>query len=927
MYRNELDSAIMVLDSANSMINNGAIENVSLVHGVKNRLGIAYAYKQFNRQSIRIFQELKDFYQSKNTGREYDIQIAQLFNNIAINYNLLFDYEQSIRYFDSSLVTFQRKNAQFDNQIRNLYLNKAFNHLDLSNYQSAIENLELSKLIRINNPENDPTGYEKMKENLAYSEVLIELNQKPAEILEARNYLKENVALLEKINPKDQYIGFAKSLLHKTYLLLEDYDSALLYAKETIQFFENQYGKEYTGLITKKSDLGRVYSLMGEDQKAIQLLDSAISIPTPNEVDKNAYKADAHLWKAKIHLENKKLDLLQRELINATKLIFPTFSKSEDIFANPSIDSLFQSPIFSSYFIKKGNLLKGAYYQNGDLKFLKASLEAYVLGINIGMRTRKGLSSLREKSLFASRLTDNFDEALDAAFELYQKTKSSEDFWRMISLSDLSKAASLKDKVNGKEKISLGVPASVLSREIDLKSNLLFFEQAVYKESFTKNIRSNDTENENMKGLAMAKTETQSFISDLKKDFPNYYNLAYGNLENLGNSSGTPIINLPKGKLILDFYDNKDNYLVSFFEKYNHGAYQVTKTPELEKAITEFHAIVNNKGKGDFQRAAYALYSELLAPALGEISTTDLIIIPDGKLAYLPFDLLVDKVLENGTFKTYEYLIRKYTINYQYAYSLIKEKQSKKPNSESKVLALLPDFSRLQSKLIAASDGPTRDGLRYLTDLPFAENELKNLALLFPGDYLRGDDATETQFKAKAQFADIIHLATHSLINENNPLTSQLLFSGDEDNDGFLHTYELFNLPLNADLVTLSACNSGYGELQQGEGVISLGRGFMYANVPNLVMSLWAVSDQSTSVLMDLFYKRMYEGEDYGQALRNAKLEYLMQADENTAHPNYWGGFVYLGDYSEKNNSRTIWIVLAVSILGLIAFYSLKKRH
>ncbi|MCE7056444.1 CHAT domain-containing protein [Algoriphagus sp. AGSA1] len=930
MYNNELDSAILILDSANSIIASENIAIIELVHGVKNRLAIALAYKQYNRQSIKIFQELKNFYQSKNDGGEYDIQIAQLFNNIAINYNLLFDYEQSIRYFDSSLVTFQRKNVQFDNQIRNLYLNKALNHLDLANYQSAIENLELSKLIRINNPENDPTGYEKMKENLAYSEVLIELNQNPDEIIEARNYLKENIAMLKKINPKDQYIGYAKSLLHKTYLLKNDYDSAIFYGKETIQFFKNQYGQDYTGLITKITDLGRVYSVMGEDIKAIQMLDSAIAIPTPNEIDKNAYKADAHLWKAKIHLKNNTLDLLQKELINATKLVFPTFSKSEDIFANPKVDSLFQSPIFSNFFIKKGSLLKGIYIQTGDVEYLRASLDAYILGINIGMRTRKGLSGLRAKSLFASKLTDNFDEALDVSYELYQKTKSPDDFWRVIWLSDLSKAASLKDKVNGKENISLGVPSYILSREIDLKSNLLYYEQAVYKESFTKSIRSTSMENDNIKGLINAKAEMESFMDELKEDYPKYYTLEYGSIESFEYNSLRSSFSsnaFPKEKLIIDFYHNKDYYLVSYISKKNQGVYKVQKTPELENAITEFHAIVSNKEKGDFQKPSITLYNELLAPALAKTKSNDLIIIPDGKLAYLPFDLLVDKELDNGTFKTYEYLIKKYTISYQYAYSLINKKQTAHPNSNSKVLAILPDFNSLQGKMIAEVDTATRDGLKFLTNLPFAEDELNNLSLLYKGDFLKGSEATESQFKAKAPFADIIHLATHSLINENNPLTSQLLFNGDETNDGLLHTYELFSLALNADLVTLSACNSGYGELQQGEGVISLARGFMYANVSNLLMSLWAVSDQSTSKLMGIFYKRIYEGEDYSQALRNAKLEYLMKADENTAHPNYWAGFVYLGDYTEKRNHNLIWIIALTLIAALIAYLFFKKSN
>lgn len=418
LYKNELDSAISILNSANNIIDRANIKDVALVHGVKNRLGIALAYKQLNRQSISIFKELKEFYRKKNSQQAYDIQIAQLYNNIAINYNLLFDYEQSLRYFDSSLVFFQKKNVQFENQVRNLYLNKAMNHLDLSNYQSSIENLELAKLIRLNNPESDPSGYEKMKENLTFSDVLIEFNQSPRDILEAKEYLEENIALLGRLNSKDQYLGHAYHILHKAFILLNEYDSALHYAEKSVSFTKIQYGANHTGLITHMAELGKVYVKMGEDAKALQALDSAISIPTPEEVNKNVYKADAHLWKAKVYSKNNEVPLLINELIQATKLTFPTFSQADNIFANPVLDSLFHHPYFSIFFIKKGTLLKEMYNKNDDVAYLKSSLEAFILGIKIGMSTRKGLVSLRAKSLFASTLANNFDEAISSAHEL-----------------------------------------------------------------------------------------------------------------------------------------------------------------------------------------------------------------------------------------------------------------------------------------------------------------------------------------------------------------------------------------------------------------------------------------------------------------------------------------------------------------------------
>ena len=135
-------------------------------------------------------------------------------------------------------------------------------------------------------------------------------------------------------------------------------------------------------------------------------------------------------------------------------------------------------------------------------------------------------------------------------------------------------------------------------------------------------------------------------------------------------------------------------------------------------------------------------------------------------------------------------------------------------------------------------------------------------------------------------------------------------------------------MSLNAKLACLSACNTGFGQIKSGEGVVSLAKGFFYAGVPNVMMSLWSVPDQSTSEIMTTFYKELKNGVGKADALRNAKLNYLKSADENTSDPYYWAAITLIGDNQplEQKSTYFPWLIglLAISLLGMV-YYWMRK--
>ncbi|NUM82175.1 CHAT domain-containing protein [bacterium] len=221
------------------------------------------------------------------------------------------------------------------------------------------------------------------------------------------------------------------------------------------------------------------------------------------------------------------------------------------------------------------------------------------------------------------------------------------------------------------------------------------------------------------------------------------------------------------------------------------------------------------------------------------------------------------------------------------------------------------------------------EGLR---SLPWSEKELDAIAEVLPGKFYKFTDASEERFKSEAPKHRIIHLATHAIIDDKAPLYSKLIFAKNPKGreDGLLHTYELYNMRLNADLAVLSACNTGSGMLVRGEGVISLARGFLYAGCPSIVMSLWSIDDKSTSLLMRNFYEGLSQGLTKDEALRESKLKMINSGDPVMSNPYYWAGFVTIGDTRpiriENPGRPDWWIYILAGIIIVLAGLATRFR-
>ena len=233
-------------------------------------------------------------------------------------------------------------------------------------------------------------------------------------------------------------------------------------------------------------------------------------------------------------------------------------------------------------------------------------------------------------------------------------------------------------------------------------------------------------------------------------------------------------------------------------------------------------------------------------------------------------------------YTTLSYLVKDYSVSYQYALALHYQGYSRpqhRMNANKALLCAPVTFEGLPA--LPGTDHEIRD----LKDILARKGITPEMLLEAEASEQQVKTASLSQYK-------YIHLATHGVVDEVNPKDSRILLKQSDQEDGFLYSGEIYNLDLDASLVTLSACETGLGRISKGEGIIGLSRALLYAGAENLVVSLWNVADQSTAQLMVDFYQHV-ENAQFGTALKTAKL--AMIDSEIYAHPYYWAPFILVG--------------------------------
>ncbi|MCK9398375.1 MAG: CHAT domain-containing protein [Bacteroidales bacterium] len=757
----------------------------------------------------------------------------------------------------------------------------------------------------------------------------------------------------DKNKEKDKAIVFYNSSLigADAFLKAKIYRNlANLYLQEGDLKKAEEYFNKLPGIIKETSDIENpenalTFLYYGEfliengDERALEYLNKAFEIFSKSLGFHNRDVAaslqsigDYYLKKDQLHLA---LSYYQKSLISISKSFTDT-----NILVNPSNQSLNTNLLLINILLQKAFCLNKFFYKNENVTFLISSVQTYLLCMDMIDQLRMAYRAENSQMLLSGDIYKIYKKAIDICLVTFGYTNDSVWLYKAFEISERGKSMVLLSELKDANAKKLGsIPEDLRKTEKEIKSNLYLYRNNIWEEE-------NQSEPDENKlsylrsNLLAYEMRYDSLLDHLERVYPDYFKLKYD--PSVVSVAELQTI-LENDEVIIE-YTLSEEYVYTFLISENH--FEVRKAIIDSSFIQDIFAMRNNldflhvpdyslQDYMDYQRTANKLYTILIEPVDNQLLRKRVIIIPDEELSYLSFESLIEAIVPSDTieFRDLPYLINKCPISYAASSTILTLiKKGPRPVLRNGVLALAPSYDILKRSILANNKALAQH-LNAGNDLPGAEWEVETILKIMKGKKLVGENATEAEFKKWASFYDILHFAMHTRIDDDNPLSSMLSFYpyGGGGEDGVLHTYEIYNLDLKGELAFLSACSTGNGKLQKGEGVLSLARAFTYAGMHSVVMTLWDVEDISSGNIIASFYQLLGKGYHKDVALRLAKLNYLEKTkSEIELHPAFWSGFVLYGNNRGfRQGQYDLYLILLFVLGGLIIFISfiLTRRY
>ena len=779
---------------------------------------------------------------------------------------------------------------------------------------------------------------------------------------QALNYYDQALKIkIEALGNDDPSIGITLNNIGIVYYQLGNNGKAIEHYEKALQVKIKQLGDQHPRVSDSYFNIGSVYARDDNFDKAIAFFEKSIAIDRKNEEDQNRKLAhrltslsEAYFYKNKLNLALKyghqAIDYYQKSEANPTlsatahqnlgtiyqrskqyKKALPYYQEALDAlspnqstgssWSNPKIEKwnvserLFQVLREKMFTLEAWNIAEPETYK------LEAALNTAEAVVQTIIFVQQDIETENSKFLFLKDSRLYFEKALGFCLALFEVTGDPIYQEKAVEIYEQSKAFLLRNILQNEQAQSLAAIPDSLKQGVNILKEAL--NEIVFQINKT-------TEAEEKNALQTSLFEKnriyQSKVIELEQNFPKYFQMK-NELAEFKLSAIQENIEKDKEAVFAWFMGEEQLF---FFQITNTQieVKRLEKDTTLETSIAAFskmlndNALASKKGNSkqlylDFIHQSKTIFQEIFPK---EISIPkSVILIPDGILNLIPFEILLTEDSENLAeidYSTLPYLLKKASVRYAYAPSLLLVEPKKKETNQSEILAFAPTYAVADHSLLA-----TRSGF---SPLEFAQKEIQNLSQTFAIKSMVGSLATEENFKNLAHQYRFLHLAMHAFTDDETPSFSGLIFpkNAAEQKEEILYAYEIANMNLSTDLVVLSACNTGAGKQVAGEGPISLARSFRQAGCPNIVMSLWQADDETTSILMNSFYKNLKAGKGKAEALRLAKLSYLDQSRKN--FPHYWAAFVLTGDnegIALGKNNFLWWVIGAAFWLCLVLFF------
>ena len=827
-------------------------------------MNLANLYIKFGRfrDAGKYYQQTESIYNEHLPPN--DILFNKLYLNQCSYFRRVFEPKKAIEYGEKALkiklLNYKKSHPSVPKYYKSLadayYADHRFNKAD--EYSREAHNLCLE-----NNPPEHP--------NIASSYIdmggfYVDINQKDKALI---NYKKGLRLFKKRLAPDHPKIGIALSNIGNVFFKQELYDSAFHYFNLAFEIHDPEDKRHHYNYLYTARKFAEALSAKEQHSEAIQYIEKVIYQLNPNiNFDHFNQKDLNNLYE--IQDDRDFLDLMN----SRSEFYFERYKKSD----------------------LEDDLLQAFNGMDYAIQFIDA--------------VKKKKLNENSKLYLNRKISKFYANGVKFAFELYQVKKEETYLQEAIQFSEKSKASVLWQNINEQHAFKKAVPKKILKAFNELKENLMQVNHQIHENKQPELIDSLETSR-----LKLGH-QLEQMLLEIEDTYPEFYKLKYASAEIDFEKMQKRIAS--KTLVVEYFYDSHDVYIFTISNDNIEGMKIPYDKKEVFMAIKRLREgsldenIISIQAKNDFVNDLNGLYTLFIEPIASQIQKFDkLLFIPHGILQYISYESLCP-TSQDKDFRNMDYLLKHHRISYAWSIALWQNRPNKKRKGTHKFIGFAPTFDSAIS-----TDNSFLNNRSELSKLDYTTVEIEYANSHYFGEvYLEGN-ATAENFLEQAPKSEIIHLATHGLIDDYNPMESGIAFSRTSEPDGvdFITAATIYEMDLNADLAVISACNTGYGKLEQGEGVMSLGRAFLHSGCKSILMSLWLANDISTSEIVSNFYAYSKNGADKDEALQLAKLEYLKNSDGITAHPYFWANMIAVGDMSPLESKASLkWWMLALGL-------------
>lgn len=820
-------------------------------------------------------------------GEEHP-DIAESYNHIGVLYVRKGDYYQALEYYREALEIRIRTLGDKHPNVASSYNNVASQLQRSGDYGQSLHyhNRALAIRLEIYGEKSWFTGhtYGNMGHVLMmmerYSEAFIYF-QKARDIY--KTIVGENHPQFAIIN---NHLG-------NLYRRMGEYTKALDLKFDALDIFLTVYGEKHQNTSLLYHDIGHIYQKMKKYDEALRYFDKSIGIHSTIFGDSHPRTADLYIHFSCIYSEKENYDLALYHIDRALTILAPDYP--DRMYGSEYIPAFVTQDLYFIHALNvRGDILHHKYlaYRTDD-EILFEALGTFQVAVHHIENMRKKIISEESKRFRSEHDFELFENAIRTSLLLFEETD--DDAYKKLAFefAEKNRAAALREAVAESHARSFSaVSDSLLKREREFRWKI-----ASHEVQFTRVKKDTEETRKLHDNLFAARESYNELIEYIEQKYTRYYELKY----QTQTASVEDIINyLDDRTMVLKYFAGEENiYLFAITD----DAFEIHTLPSADDIDGLADTLINSIRKVDpagYIASGSALYDLLIKPVRHVIDTkSELVILPDGFLYTIPFEVLLDtsQDIEPGwrDFASLPYLIRDYSISYHYSATLL-EKTS--PGTiqlpQASFAGFAPVFANLEAEHTDAL-------LRLsLNPLPYSEDEVKSLVSLMEGHGIPAlgfyhTMANKENFLYNARQYSVVHIASHGIVDAHHSGLSGIVFAS-PDNPGqyeTLYAREMYDLDLNANLIVIGSCKSGYGTVVRGEGLISMTHGLLYSGSPNIIVSLWEVYDRYSKDLMIEFYRSVLSGNSFAHSLRAAKLAII--ENEATAFPNFWSSTVLIG--------------------------------